>query len=410
MLQIIVFVVVFVLLLLAIIPRVLFYAISWRLRQVLPCAIHYSKLNFRGAYFVRISFLTGDSIEIDRVFLTSWLLDSSASSLLCIFVSCIHFYTSPDGLVKIWYLAKCAGRLPTDKPKKSLSLDVTLLKWCSLVVRSCWIHLSYTRTKSINPPQICTLENHKAVTSLMLENVTICGHRMKHEVSVGAGGAVLKSMIWVNCVSGDEFMCKHCGEAHSEADDESSSSNTSCLFCRRFHMCGTFVAMLSTAIELKVGVQDGNISVKVFGTFLMARESNLWEFEKLVGSEEDLSPEAMEEATSQCTGWPLARLSVDFLPPCLSKSKSAVNVNLLRQPIERSLALSSEAIRFTSGAENLSLSVGNLKLLSGRIEGTHEASRELMIERVDVCASLTEDKVDASFTTAFWSAFDRKLS
>lgn len=74
-------------------------------------------------------------------------------------------------------------------------------------------------------------------------------------------------------MSGDEFICQHCGEAHSETDDDSSSSsNVSCLFCRRFHICGTFVAMLSTAIELKVGVQDGIASVKVFGTFLMARE------------------------------------------------------------------------------------------------------------------------------------------
>ncbi|KAL5970709.1 hypothetical protein TSMEX_001541, partial [Taenia solium] len=220
-----------------------------------------------------------------------------------------------------------------------------------------------------------------------------------HEISVGVGSVVLKPMIWANCASGDEFTCQHCGESYSEADDDiSSSSNAPCLFCRRFHMCGTFVAMLSTAIEFKVGVQDGSMSVKVFGAFLMARESNLWEFEKIIGAEEDLSLEAIEEKPSKSTKWSLAYLSVEFLPPRLSKSKFAVNVNLLRQPIERSLTLTSEVIRFTSGAENLSLNVGNLKLLSGRIDGTHEASRELTIERVDMCASLTEDKVDAALT------------
>lgn len=60
--------------------------------------------------------------------------------------------------------------------------------------------------------------------------------------------------------------------------------------------------------------------------------------------------------------------------------------------------MTSEVIRFTTGAENLSLSVGNLKMLSGRIDGTHEASRELTIERIDACANLTEDKVDTSLT------------
>uniref|UniRef100_A0A0R3W7P6 RRM domain-containing protein n=1 Tax=Taenia asiatica TaxID=60517 RepID=A0A0R3W7P6_TAEAS len=226
-------------------------------------------------------------------------------------------------------------------------------------------------------------------------------HTYRQEISVGVGSVVLKPMIWANCASGDEFTCQHCGESYSEADDDSSSSpNAPCLFCRRFHMCGTFVAILSTAIEFKVGVQDGSMSVKVFGAFLMARESNLWEFEKIIGAEEDLSLEAIEEKPSKSMRWSLAYLSVEFLPPRLSKSKFAVNVNLLRQPIEKSLTLTSEVIRFTSGAENLSLNVGNLKLLSGRIDGTHEASRELAIERVDVCASLTEDKVDAALTVS----------
>nr|CDS20756.1 Breast cancer overexpressed gene 1 protein [Echinococcus granulosus] len=201
----------------------------------------------------------------------------------------------------------------------------------------------------------------------------------RHEMSIRAENVVLKPLIRAICMSGDEFTCQHCGETHSEADDDSSlSSNTRCLFCRRFHMCGTFVALLSTAVELKV--------------------TNLWQFEKIIGAEVDLPLEVMAEKPSQSTRWSVTCLSVEFLPPRLSKSKLAVNLNLLRQPIERSLTLTSDMIRFMSGAENLIFSVGNLRLLSGRIDGTNEASRELMIERMDVCASLAEDKVDASLT------------
>ena len=75
MLQIVFILILIILFLLAAIPRYLvignnpslyhriaFYVVSWRIRQVLPCVINYSKLNIRGAWLVRITFITGDCI------------------------------------------------------------------------------------------------------------------------------------------------------------------------------------------------------------------------------------------------------------------------------------------------------------------------------------------------------------
>ncbi|CDS43676.2 Breast cancer overexpressed locus tag 1 protein [Echinococcus multilocularis] len=201
----------------------------------------------------------------------------------------------------------------------------------------------------------------------------------RHEMSMRAESVVLKPLIRAICLSGDEFTCQQCGESHSEADDDSSlSSNTRCLFCRRFHMCGTFVALLSTAVELRV--------------------ADLWQFEKIIGAEVGLPLEVMAEKPSQSMRCSVTCLSMEFLPLRLWKSKLPVNLILLSQPLERIFPLPSDMIRFRSGAETLIFSVGILRLLSGRIDGTHEASRELMIERMDVCASLAEDKVDASLT------------
>ncbi|VDN98132.1 unnamed protein product [Rodentolepis nana] len=269
-----------------------------------------------------------------------------------------------------------------------------------LVIKSCRIHLSYTRTKALNPPQISTINNHNAVTCLYIDNLILSGHKFKQEVSITFGNLVIKPLISVNLLNGDEFTCERCGESHSELEADGITLNSSsCLFCRRLHICGDFVAMFSSSVEIKICFQKRVVSVKVLGAFLMSREVNLWTFGKCIypieGLQNDLPiqdrvPHALEPTTTS--------FIIDFLPSPYSKSKSAISINLFRQPLERSLSLTVDTLRFSKSSENIVFNLDNLQLLSGLLMDTCNASREFSIEHMEFGSSLSEEKVNASLT------------
>lgn len=281
------------------------------------------------------------------------------------------------------------------------------------MIKSCRVHLSYIRTKALNPPQISTIRNHKAVTCLNIDNFTLSGHRFKQEIAINFGNLSIKLLTSVNCLNEDEFTCNRCGESHSESEaDDLTLNSSSCLFCHRLHICGDFVAMFSSAVEVNFCLKNRSVHFKLLGAFLMSREGkllgfaflilflvNLWTFEKYIASDEGLQNELLvQDQVPQALESSNTSFSVDFLPSPYSKSKSAITIKLLRKPLERSLSLAVDVLRLSKSSENIVFNVDNLQLLSGRLTTTCRASREITIEHMEVGVSLSEDKVDASLT------------
>lgn len=126
---------------------------------------------------------------------------------------------------------------------------------------------------------------------------------------------------------------------------------------------------------------------------------NLCTFKKSIISDEDLPNEPpIQERVSQNSPSSKYSFSIEFLPSINSGFKSAITINVLRQPLEKSLSLTSEVISFSKGFENISFNLKNLQLLSGHAANTSIVSQEFTVEYLKIGTTLTDEKVDASLT------------
>ncbi|VDD81054.1 unnamed protein product [Mesocestoides corti] len=262
----------------------------------------------------------------------------------------------------------------------------------------------------VDPSTVSSTYNRSAFSLLLLENLSISFHRFRREILLQAGKLTIKPLVAANYLCDDDWTCAQCGETYCETLDDVAPSST-CWFCRRSHLCGTFVAVLSTAIMVKISLsasrpEDKTVGIKFYGVKLIALESTLNQFERAITSDlptQDFHFDRPRPTSPQLTSSKLS-INVDFLPSAssiaTSGSDSSISVSLLRQPLDRSLSVTLRRLRGSlehsspKTLDNVSLSIDHLKLTSGCIPGPRYASREFLLTGLDLAGTFSAENCE----------------